>query len=277
MRLSNHPSQLPKRICRLRGFTLVELLVVIAIIALLIALLLPALSKARGHALLTQCRANLRQQYIGWMGYSNDFKDWPVPIYYTQYPGPFPERSVWYDLLAPYLFTIDYLTHTTNEWIKINNPNAHRYVFRNKLFQCPSTSGVKSALLWGDTSQGEVYWPSYTASVFWGRDRYNVSRPTGLWSFYRPDTGWQGPVLDWNTSGSVGRAGSQYVMITEGGQASNINSIGDTTIYTYDSPYMPWQNMSLHADQTAALLGGGSVISSHVSRTKVLVWARTPH
>jgi prepilin-type N-terminal cleavage/methylation domain-containing protein/prepilin-type processing-associated H-X9-DG protein len=62
------------------GFTLVELLVVTGIIALLVAMLLPSLRKARLQAQLVQCQSNLRQVYIGFVMYANEFKDRIPPV-----------------------------------------------------------------------------------------------------------------------------------------------------------------------------------------------------
>jgi len=76
------------------AFTLLELLVVIAVIGILAALLLPALGRAKGRALDSACRSNLRQHQASWQMYADENNDLVAPnnsFYSLSGPGAFPE------------------------------------------------------------------------------------------------------------------------------------------------------------------------------------------
>lgn len=103
-----------------KEFTLIELLVVIAIIAILAGMLLPALNQARGQAHIIKCIANLKQQGIAFLNYTDDNGE------YIPYLG----AKVWGSqrLIAPYLGIKDWINHPSNGLA----------IWTETVFRCPA-------------------------------------------------------------------------------------------------------------------------------------------
>jgi type II secretory pathway pseudopilin PulG len=140
----------------------VELLVVIGIIALLISILMPAISRAREHAITAQCLSNIRQVGMAIQMYANAHND-RVPVGYNNGQGwngyVVYEAGNYYTLMGKMILTGE-----------IKEPEA---------FFCPAQKDPRFQY---KTAENPWPWPTPVAGKH-HRAGYTV----------RPSTNWSGP------------------------------------------------------------------------------------
>ncbi len=157
---------------RSKQFTLIELLVVIAIISILASMLLPALKRARGTALKSNCVNNFKQIGNGLMFYVDD-NDGYLPSGDAKWAGRLNDYfKLKYDYKYAYSSTDDYIPCMKN---------------RNGVFFCPAVVDAASSPCWDGSTPVEYYGPNYVAT----RCMYTDAVRSGGWTVagtegYRP-------------------------------------------------------------------------------------------
>ena len=154
---------------RKKRFTLLELLVTISIISILAGLLLPVIGRARGSAMKTKCKSNLRQLGLGLALYTDDYNDNLPP--YAHWEMPDGSLHFWFTEICRYLggkvMDDEKGTGWIDVWNVANTP---------PLLICP----MEGSLQFGDITNAVCYgWVAYDIGLTdsgWSTDPVHGSK-----------------------------------------------------------------------------------------------------
>jgi prepilin-type processing-associated H-X9-DG protein len=135
---------------------LIELLVVIAIIGVLIGLILPAVQRARGTAVRTECANNLRQIGLGLHAYDDTQGTLPPGVSYKDGKDPYPWMS-WLTRLLPYVeesavWEQAVRAYEQDKWFE-NNPPHSGLATVMRAYSCPADSRTSDVFYAAPTLQ----------------------------------------------------------------------------------------------------------------------------
>jgi len=153
-----------------RAFTLIELLVVVAVISVLAAMLLPALQKAKETAKAAVCMNNLRQIFLGFVIYADNYSDYipSATIQGADWKFKLGETGVWGNYVSYRGVDVTGTTpQTLRSW---------------KVLECPSERG--------DPQIGGYSYFKHSGH----RSSYQLNFSIGQWQYGRARKGWsRGP------------------------------------------------------------------------------------
>ena len=224
-------------------FTLIELLVVVAIIAILAGLLLPALNAAKKKAKDSACRSKLKQIYLGFFNYCDDYQTW-CPT--SRFP----------------------VSGRTNPLPYYGQFQVLKYITNGKIFSCPGNN----AQVWGayPDNGGARYFTTYGLSIgTFGTSQSNAIKYTAVAREKKSsDT-----VVFGDTANIL--AGDRVVSTFPGSKSysgDNINSVSNSVVLSFTGPadHSPYGIYLLHPRFSANVVTfGGHVTVFRTRKTQL--------